>query len=117
MPGFIESSGLSNSVGASGLTADAPAANTTIATINAPASGVYEITAYAEQKGTAIVADLGNLELRIAGATFSTMVSVAEPLKIRRKLAAADTVLVRTGGGATAAGTRYAGFVTLVRVA
>lgn len=105
-----------NSIIRSGITADAPAAATTIATATALEGGLYKIVFWARQVGTPIPADVTNIDLRAAGGGFGSIVENSPPVECMRRLAANDVVLVRTGAGATAAGTRYAGFVSLTRV-
>lgn len=114
---FNFNASLYNSDAQAGLSADAPGANTTIATLTVGKDGMYAITAYARQVGTPIPADVTNLDLRVGGGTNTKMIEGAYPITVYRKLVNGDVCLVRTGTTVTAAGTRYAAWIVAVRVA
>lgn len=107
-----------NSRQTSAVSADAPAANTTLVSLSGTDNaGMYEIEAYVEQVGTPIAADLANLNLQIGGSTIYVMLANAPVIKIRRRVNAGQAVRIQTGAGATAAGTRYAATLVITRVA
>lgn len=80
-------------------TATAPGAGAVIATVNAPKTGIYEITAIAGYGGTADVVD--NMELAIGGTAvlqlpvYPVVNGERIPITIRRRVNAGQAIAVR----------------------
>ena len=110
--------GSAASVGATG-TATAPGAGTTLATVNAPVTGTYQVTAWGHYGVTGDTA--GNMRVQVNGVTFTALPvqgsanGVPVPVTFTALLTAGQAVAVQNIA-AGAAGCVYLAGVILTRV-